>query len=70
MKKAAVEKDVCQKLPQVKPVGYQIGHQAEFACECGSPCNAVKDLQEERRRADDDQRFDNGADSAWTESTE
>ena len=44
MKKAAVEKDVCHKLPQVKPVSYLIGHQAEFAYECGSTCNAVKDL--------------------------
>src|SRR5438874_6859587 len=46
VKKAAVEKDVCHKLPQVKPVSNLIGHQAEFAYECGSTCNAVKDLQE------------------------
>ena len=69
VKKAAVEKDVCHKLPQVKPVSYLIGHQAEFAYECGSTCNAVKDLQEKRRRADNDQRFDNRADSAWSKRT-
>jgi len=69
VKKAAVEKDVCHKLLQVKPVSYLIGHQAEFAYECGSTCNAVKDLQEKRRRADNDQRFDNGADSAWSKRT-